>query len=107
MTCFLLVTDYAGQGIHITSPVVLAPLSVFIISIVALVYIENHISSCPMLAPALFKQKGATLHYLVQALLMSAQFSVGSLSLSVFRLLQPHLTSIFNHNNAKLCTPHF
>ena len=76
MTSFLLVTDYAGQGARMTNPVVLAPLIIFIISIISLIYIETHISSHPMLAPALFKQNGVTPHYLVQALLMAAQFSV-------------------------------
>ena len=76
MTSFLLVTDYAGQGAHVTDPIVLAPLIIFIISIVSLIYIETHISSNPMLAPALFKQKGVTPLYLAQALLMAAQFSV-------------------------------
>ena len=76
MTSFLLVTDYAGQGARITNPIVLAPSIIFVISIVSLIYIETHISSHPMLAPALFKQNGITPLYLVQAILLAAQFSV-------------------------------
>ncbi len=84
MTSFLLVTDYAGQGVNITNPLVLAPLITFLVSLVALVYIEIRISTNPILAPAILKQKGVTPLYLVQALLMSAQFSVRTFSLQSF-----------------------
>ena len=76
MTSFLLVTDYAGQGAPVTNPTVLAPLIIFIISLIFLIYIETRLSPNPMLAPALFKQNGVALLYLVQALLMAAQFTV-------------------------------
>ena len=95
MTSFLLLTDYAGQGARITNPIVLAPLIIFIISLVSLIYIETHISSNPMLAPALFKKKGVTPLYLVQALLMAAQFSVGTFSLQ----------SLFSHSHLLISLP--
>lgn len=95
MTSFLLVTDYAGQGARVTNPIVLAPLIIFIISLVSLFYVETRISSNPMLAPALFKQKGVTPLYLVQALFMAAQFSVRTF------LLQ----SLFSHSHFSTSLP--
>ena len=76
MTCFLLVIDFAGQGIHIKSPRILTPLIIFILAITSLFVIEARISSHPIFAPVLFRQKAIVLQYLLQIFLLTAQFSV-------------------------------
>ncbi|KAG8534342.1 uncharacterized protein KY384_001186 [Bacidia gigantensis] len=76
MTSFLLLVDSLTKGISVKAPITLTPLIVFPFSIILLILIETRWSSHPLLAPSLFKNKGVSLQYLVQILLLAAQFAV-------------------------------
>ena len=98
MLSFLLsLVDLGGRGTAMGSPTTISLLLLFAVSAVGFGLVEVFWAKQPILSPSLLRQAGVASCYLLQILLLCAQFSVSASSSS--RLVLNVLVDCFQHCN--------
>lgn len=80
MVSFLLLVDLGGQGTMMNTPIMISLVVVFGFSAICFTTVEAFWAKRPMLSPALLRKAGVASHYILQVLLLCAQFSVSALT---------------------------
>lgn len=80
MSSFLLLVDLGGRGTLMNTPNMISLLVVFACSATCFILVEAFWAKQPMLSPTLLRKAGVASHYILQVLLLCAQFSVSVLT---------------------------
>ena len=80
MSSFLILVDLGGRGTMMNDPIMIGLLVIFAFSATCFILIETFWAKQPMLSPQLLRKAGVASHYILQVLLLCAQFSVSAFS---------------------------
>lgn len=80
MSSFLLLVDLGGRATATSAPIVIILSAVFAFSAICFVLVEAFWAKQPMLSPSLLRKAGIASQYILQVLLVCAQFSVSTSS---------------------------
>lgn len=80
MSSFLLLVDFGGRGTVMKTPTVISLLVVFAFSAICFILVESFWAKQPMLSAMLLRKSGVASHYILQILLLCAQFGVSAFS---------------------------
>lgn len=76
MSSFLLFVDFAGKDEGLSQPLVIVLAASFVLSAIAFLLIEVYWAKSPMISPSLFRRDKVGAYFLVQVLMLVAQFTV-------------------------------